>query len=330
VSPAAIARRLRDRLRAAAARSRLERQRRPRRLVLAFHNVIPDGVAAETSDRSLHLPRRRFEQLLDAVMALPNVALASHPLDDAGRSARVQVLITFDDAYRGALEHALPALAVRGGAAVVFTAPQLLGCARTWWDRLAPVYLQRGARQWEQRREQLLSLPASGLQDRVFALEGAEAPGAEPPGAEAPGGEAPGGEPPGAEAPGGAGDLLGIATAAELAAACQHGGVWLGCHSFRHACLPSITGAELREELERSRGWLASSGLPWLPWHAFPYGRWSDGVVDALRELEYTQAFRVDAAPLAPRYALLAPRVNVPAGMSPDGLIAAMGRLLAS
>jgi peptidoglycan/xylan/chitin deacetylase (PgdA/CDA1 family) len=312
VSPAALARRLRDRLRATAARERIARQCAPMRLVLAFHNVIPDAAAAVTSDRSLHLPLHRFEQMLDTVIALPNVTLAGHPLEDAaGKTAHVQLLITFDDAYRGAVQHGLPALTCRGAAAVVFTAPAMLGCARTWWDRLAPSYVQRSERHWDRRREELLAPPASGLQERVVALEGERAAEARAPSAH-----------------GEAGHPLGIATVAEVADACGRGGVWLGCHSLRHACLPSLTGPELREEITRAREWLASSGLPWLPWHAYPYGRWSDGVVQALREHEYTQAFRVDAAPLASHDPLLAPRINVPAGMSPDGLVAALGRLL--
>jgi len=295
-----------ERMAATAARMTFARQKEPQSLVLAFHNVVPDAAAdGLRGDASLHLPVSRFTAMLDALCALPHVALASHPAvgeppTSGAASARVNVLVTFDDAYRGALRHALPVLAARGGAAVVFVAPALLGIDHTWWDALSPGRTEAGEAAWWSERERVLAPPACGLQERIligdahtrrFAQGGAAA------------------------------EDLGIATLAELEEACAAGGVTLACHSSRHACLPSLDTDAIVDELRTSLAWLEASGLPWVRWHAFPYGRWSDAVVAALHDLDYEAAFLVEPTPVARHAEFLHPRLNVPAGMSPDGLI---------
>src|SRR5512143_348475 len=74
---------------------------RHRTLVLAYHNVVPDG-APPAGDRSLHICRSRFAAQLDELIRHAEIApldqVLSHP--DRGRP---RVAITFDDAYRGAV-----------------------------------------------------------------------------------------------------------------------------------------------------------------------------------------------------------------------------------
>jgi hypothetical protein len=76
---------------------------RHRCLILAYHNILPDG-AEPGADRSLHLPRPDFAQHLDQltrhceVVSLDAALSGSHP-----PSRRPRVAITFDDAYSGAL-----------------------------------------------------------------------------------------------------------------------------------------------------------------------------------------------------------------------------------
>ena len=78
------------------------RTRRGRTLVLAYHNVLPNGEAV-SGDKDLHLPQKEFSLQLDALAETHDVV----PIDSIGRasplSARPRVVITFDDAYMGAL-----------------------------------------------------------------------------------------------------------------------------------------------------------------------------------------------------------------------------------
>lgn len=114
------------------------RRMRHRALVLAYHNVVPDGLAGR-GDRSLHLPMSTFLRQMDLLQAhcriVPLIDILAGVRDDD----RPVVAITFDDAYRGAVEHALPELSRRGLRSALFVAPGLLGAQSLWWDELAAV-----------------------------------------------------------------------------------------------------------------------------------------------------------------------------------------------
>jgi peptidoglycan/xylan/chitin deacetylase (PgdA/CDA1 family) len=110
------------------------RLNRGRVAILAYHNVVPDEEAGH-GDSSLHMPLSRFRTQLDRLERTHRVvslqrALAGIP--DGGPYA----VITFDDAYRGAVTLALPELRRRALPATVFVAPALLGEAGLWWDEL--------------------------------------------------------------------------------------------------------------------------------------------------------------------------------------------------
>ena len=78
-------------------------------VVLAYHNVVPSG-DNPAGDSSLHLPLSSFSAQIDVLCETHSVV----PLRDlmgAGRRERKPLAaITFDDAYRGALELGLPEL----------------------------------------------------------------------------------------------------------------------------------------------------------------------------------------------------------------------------
>jgi hypothetical protein len=105
-------------------------------VVLAYHNVVP-SVDSPVGDSSLHLPLSSFSAQIDVLCTTHSVV----PLRDlmgAGRGeGKPLAAITFDDAYRGALELGLQELLRRGLPATVFVAPGLLGCEGFWWDRVA-------------------------------------------------------------------------------------------------------------------------------------------------------------------------------------------------
>ncbi|HVI72058.1 MAG TPA: hypothetical protein VM656_11280, partial [Pyrinomonadaceae bacterium] len=102
-------------------------------LVLAYHNVVPEGEAAR-GDTSLHLPQRDFSQQLDLLQRTHHVI----PLTDlatAHKTAKPRAIITFDDAYAGALEAGVVELQKRSLPATVFVTPAFVGGAAFWWDR---------------------------------------------------------------------------------------------------------------------------------------------------------------------------------------------------
>jgi peptidoglycan/xylan/chitin deacetylase (PgdA/CDA1 family) len=303
-----------ERTAAVRARALLARNERPRTVVLAFHNVVPDDAETAVVDESLHMHVGRFSALLDALAELPNVQLASRPILQETGGANVRVLVTFDDAYRGALRLALPALAERRAAAVVFVAPGLLGTARTWWDAEYPRYRRGGDRAWSRERERLLASPYCGLHERIGGRRASAA----------------------ATLPQFTDDDqsrkssadFGIADEHELLAVAAGGAISLACHSMHHPCLPALSREEIRAQYSGSLDWLSRSGVPWLRWHAFPYGRWNDECVAELKGLHYEAAFLVEQAPVEPQHDLLHGRVNVPAGMTPDGLAVRLAHLI--
>src|SRR5215471_660356 len=111
------------------------RAHRSRVLVLAYHNVVPAGEVAE-GDGTLHLPQREFARQLDAIRRTHDVVPLASIFDPPAARGRPRVVITFDDAYAGALDAGLRELASRDMPSTVFVAPGLLGGV-TWWDALA-------------------------------------------------------------------------------------------------------------------------------------------------------------------------------------------------
>ncbi|MFL5521275.1 MAG: hypothetical protein ACJ8B6_10085, partial [Gemmatimonadales bacterium] len=96
-------------------------RRRGDTLVLAYHNVVPDGLEA-FGDRSLHLPLARFRRQLAALSETHDV-VGLEQLESAPSSSRPRAAITFDDAYAGALLLGLPAALELGFPATIFVAP---------------------------------------------------------------------------------------------------------------------------------------------------------------------------------------------------------------
>lgn len=260
------------------------RRHHGRTIVLAYHNIVPDG-AAPCGDRSLHLPQRRFARQLDSLLATHDVI----SLVDIARpgGTRPRAVITFDDAYRGALTAGLAEVRRRGLPATIFVAPGILGSA-TWWDLLAA---DRGEVPAAVRNEALIR--HQGFGERVMEAFGPAA----------------------VTLPGWA---L-IATAAEVRDAAT-GAITLGAHTWSHCNLAAVDPAARDAELTRPRAWLREAGLPGTPWLAYPYGLFSPAVVAAARTAGYAGALRVEGGWLDPHGdSFAAPRLNVPSGVTLAG-----------
>ncbi len=188
---------------------------RDRVLVLAYHNILPDGTPP-SGERSLHLPFEDFGWQLDELSRYCEIVPLTDIVEPSRGDGRLRVAITFDDAYRGTLTHAVPALARRGMPATIFVPPGMLGKGAFWWDRLAA---QDGTIDPVLRSELL-----NGKQGKAESIE--------------------------AWAPEDRRERASVTADAmpasedELALAVSAGGITLGAHSWSHPNLAALDSAE--------------------------------------------------------------------------------------
>lgn len=269
------------------ARSRL----RGRTLVLAYHNVVPDGHVL-SGNVNLHLPQREFARQLDILVGTHDVVSLDMISADSSSSARPRAIITFDDAYAGTLTAGVDELVQRRLSATIFVPPALLGCT-PWWDILAertsgivPDRLQRHA---------LEALGGHGGKILRWAQSEMRSMAAS--------------------------SLPRIGTEAQLTTAASRPGITLGSHSWSHPNLCALTDTELEIELTKPLQWLRSRFDAVAPWLSYPYGYFSDGVQNVAAKVGYIGSFRVDGGwiPASAPAAHAIPRLNIPNGLSLNG-----------
>ncbi len=274
---------------ASVARKRL----RKRALVLAYHNIVPTGELL-SGDASLHLPQREFTRQLDALAKTHEVLSLDKLFDPQLSSHRPGVVITFDDAYAGALSAGLDELVKRGMPATVFVAPGLLGSA-PWWDQLADP--DQGCVPDGLRAHALGPLGGRAetiLRERGFSPLDARSSRA----------------------------LPRIADESQLVVAAGKPGVTFGSHSWSHPNLCNVDESDLGAELNRPLDWLRSRLASVVAWLSYPYGLHDKRIEIAAAKAGYVGAFRIDGGwislrSMRPSYAV--PRLNIPSGLSLDG-----------
>lgn len=277
----------------------LARQRRRRQcLILGYHNVVPND-APPCGDRSLHLARGDFERQLDALQSTHEV-VSLDELRHAHGHARPLAVITFDDAYRGAIDLALPILRERGLTSTVFTAPGILGREGLWWDLLAGDDLDADV-----RRHVLDAFAGSNEAACEWAGFGRSI--------------------------GSLTEFHSVVTEDELRRAAADGLTRIGSHSWSHSNLTRLDGAMLRDELARSLAWLrARFQASFIPWLAYPYGLANADVESAALEIGYEGALLIAGGWAAPGYRNFSwPRLNVPAGITRAGFELRLSGVLA-
>jgi peptidoglycan/xylan/chitin deacetylase (PgdA/CDA1 family) len=265
-------------------------------LILAYHNVLPTGTAPEgAGEQSLHLPQAEFAAQLDLLSHTHDVVslddVLRHPL---GRRARPRAVITFDDAYRGAVTIGVRELVERSLPATIFVAPAFLGGRSFWWDALT----EPGARGLDEAFRERALEEFQGKDEPVRRW--AEHMGRS------------------------AGPVAAHATCTsedELQIAASQPGITIGSHSWSHPNLARLEAGELREELARTLQWLRERFQRVVPYLSYPYGRSSRAVERAALATGYTAGLRIEGGWMrgesANRFAL--PRLNVPAGLSRNG-----------
>ena len=262
-------------------------------LILAFHNVLGPG-RPPIGDRPLHLPLEEFERFVDRLASTHDI-IALDGIRSRQNRPRPQAVLTFDDAYAGAIQFGLPALVARGIPATVFVAPGLLGRPACWWDQLADPRTGLDAA----TRTYALDV-LRGEEDRI--LRNAEG-----------------------MRPTDTGDLndCRIATEAELARAASLPGITLGAHSWSHPNLARLSPEELSAELTRPLAWLEERYCVARPWLAYPYGLSSPRVEVAAKQAGYTLGFRVSGGFMnsSEPARMNLPRWSVSAGLSEPGFV---------
>jgi peptidoglycan/xylan/chitin deacetylase (PgdA/CDA1 family) len=281
-------------------------------LILAYHNVLPDADAARSPD-SLHLPHSRFLEQLDQLEALARVVPLQSILEAPGASAdadppaapssrwtgaglsgsegsaRPRVVLTFDDAYRGAVDLALPELERRRLPATVFVCPGLLDADAFWWD----AFDARG-------REDRIFGELAADHEAVLAFLGAEGAPRKP-----------------------ASEWRRPARRGELEPYLRssHGVVAIGGHSWSHPNLAGLDDAQLVSQLSRTWSWLSREVARPSPWLACPYGLNSEAVGREAKRIGYRGALEIAGAwvPAGGWDPFRTPRLNVPAGVSRKG-----------
>lgn len=264
----------------------------PSAVILAYHNVVPQGEPV-AGDLSLHLDQEDFSRQLDVLQETHDVVALEDLLPIQASWTRPRAAITFDDAYQGALTAGLEELARRDLPATIMVAPGILGEA-CWWDVLSPV---GGGPLSNDLREHALS-HLGGRNQRVLdwassqGLSMAAVPDHAMPATE--------------------GDVV-EAASAEL--------VWLGVHTWSHPNVLGLSAPERQEEFARARDWIRVRTPHFSDWLAYPYGLHDqDAVTDAARI--FAGALKVEggvipvSSPLDPHRV---PRINIPRGVSLDG-----------
>jgi len=263
--------------------------------ILAYHNIVPDG-AEPAGDRSLHLPQRAFAAQLDRLVETHEVIRLEdlHLPADAG--ARPRAVITFDDGYMGALTDGVEELEKRGLPATFFVNPGALEWDGFWWDLFADP--ESGELPPGFREHALDSL--GGRQELI--LEWARNLGMTPSAL------------PANARPASIDQLLRIGAQSLFT---------LASHTWSHPNLTSLEEEELRSELERSRHWIRERAGSSSEWITYPYGLASELVMRVTGEIYggglLVSGGAADADGIR-RKPHAVPRINVPSGLSGEGL----------
>lgn len=266
-------------------------------LVLAYHNIAPHGEPI-VGDRSLHLEQHMFARHLDWLHRTYDVVPLANIFHQRRTHGRPKAVITFDDAYRGAVTAGIKELVDRDMPATIFVAPAFVGGSPFWWDLLASE--GNGSPSSEIRQYCVDAL--DGRHDRVVAWA--------------------------------KNSRLAIrnvpthqtaATEEDLAACVRAGRITFGSHTWSHPNLSHLrSSSELEAELTRPLEWLQARFERVDPWLAYPYGISTNATARAAQRAGYDGALLVSGGPVMRsdlrRRRFMMPRLNVPSGLSVEGL----------
>ena len=263
--------------------------------ILAYHNIVPHGEGV-AGDVSLHVDQATFADQLDFILERHDViGLLEAFTGDI--SDRPRVVITFDDAYQGAMTAGVEELTKRRLPATVFVPPGLLGAIGFWWDILAP---SNGSPLSPMIRRHALTVFAGRAESILAWAEHQGIPRSTPPEHARPVEES----------------SLSQQNVREV--------VTLGAHTWSHPNLAVIDSSELENELGASKDWLAARSGKKVDWLAYPYGLYNRTVVNVAKG-RFDGSVLVSGGRAIRRGQTVGqlhetPRLNVPRGLSLEGL----------
>ena len=268
--------------------------------ILAYHDVTSDVFLPST-----HVSARTFAAQVEFLAESYRIVTLRELLTRrrAGRSVRGLVAITFDDAYRGIRDLALPILAQRSIPSTVFVATGFCdGVRRYWWDRVEWALQRAPADHQDTVRQSLAVAPGSSAADVLLTVirgsRGAPSSRLEAAlrSAEAVTGDVP----------------ERSMSAEELMAVAQSDLVTFGAHTQGHLALSYLPEADAEREIADSLHWLRNH-LPRVePYLAYPYGLYSRATVRAARRAGIEAAFSMEGRAAGPRFDMYTcPRIGI-------------------
>ena len=271
--------------------------RRDSLVVLTYHNIVEHASDAVRGEASLHVDRATFAEHLDLLRETHDVVSLADVLSGTRSfSDRPRALITFDDAYHGAITIGVAELVRRRMVATFFVTPGLSDGRTFWWDELAGGY--GGVIPKPVRHTALVQ--HHGVEARVREWIGRDALRTGRPA-----------------------DLQRCATMRELSTAALAPGITFGAHSWSHPVLAAIDDEMLTDELCRPLAWLRESFDNSLPALAVPYGLSSPRVEAAARQHGYIVVFTGRRgwvpSPIVAPFTL--PRENIAAGITQQAFL---------
>jgi peptidoglycan/xylan/chitin deacetylase (PgdA/CDA1 family) len=128
------------------------------------------------------------------------------------------------------------------------------------------------------------------------------------------------------------GALYGAATEEELSALTATTPlVSLESHTWSHLHLPSVTPSTVKDELMSAQTWLEGIGQGRSGLLSFPYGATNEQVKQVAEGVGLNGAFLVAGGPISAseliENPLRIPRLNVPRGLTGEGLMARLARI---
>lgn len=261
----------------------LARRLRTRAVVLSYHNVI--GAPASIGDPGLHLDVDTFRAQVEWLRRTFTIVPLAELSERLRRGAPVAGLlgISFDDAYRGALRHALPWLAAQGVPATLYVTAGASTAPRTfWWD--LPQAAALAAEPGNRDRRLVGDRGDGDLVRRTLGVDH---------------------DP----------DLPEeyLPATWDMLRALRLPGLEFGAHSLTHRALPVLADDELRNELRGSADAVARELGVEARTFAYPYGFWDRRVRDAADAAGFRGAFSLEGYDVARTSDPLAiPRICLP------------------
>ena len=255
-------------------------------LILCYHNVVADHEHS-AGGVGLHIPCERFERQVRWLAAHYDVVSLRELVDRlaSGATLRSTAAITFDDAYTGVFDHAVPLLSTLGVPATIFVVADAPGrLAGFWWDHPDVVRCFTA-----DRREAWLSQFRG---DGAAILSDIRATSVTLPAAHRP------------------------ADWATIRAHAKNG-IDIGVHTATHRSMPRLDDVELEHEIVTSRSVIHRTTGIRPEFFAYPYGHHDARIRALVRKAGYRAALSLEPGlNSVPTDPWCLRRVNVPAGIS--------------